>query len=82
MTQIGIPGFILIVLVALILFGPGKLPELGRAAGRTLREFKDSVSGITDDRNSDEKGHTTESKSEEASGQESDLHKTHGEVKR
>jgi sec-independent protein translocase protein TatA len=45
MPNIGIPGLILILLVALILFGPNKLPELGRAAGRTLREFKDSVSG-------------------------------------
>jgi sec-independent protein translocase protein TatA len=48
-TTIGLPGFLLIVLVALLLFGPKKLPELGRAAGRTLREFKDSVAGISED---------------------------------
>lgn len=42
--NIGPAGFILILVVALILFGPNKLPELGRAAGRTLREFKESFS--------------------------------------
>ncbi|PTM58181.1 twin-arginine translocase TatA/TatE family subunit [Desmospora activa] len=47
--SIGLPGFLLILLVALLLFGPSKLPELGRAAGRTLKEFKDSVAGINDD---------------------------------
>lgn len=43
MQSIGIPGLILILLVALILFGPKKLPELGRAFGRTLREFKEGT---------------------------------------
>lgn len=37
---IGVTGFILIFLVALLLFGPQKLPELGKAFGNTLREFK------------------------------------------
>ena len=50
MSTIGVPGLILIVLAALLLFGPSKLPELGRAAGRTLKEFKDSVSGITEEK--------------------------------
>jgi len=36
----GTVGILLIVLVGLLLFGPSKLPELGRAFGRTLREFK------------------------------------------
>jgi sec-independent protein translocase protein TatA len=40
MGGIGPTGIILIVLVALLLFGPSKLPELGRAFGKTLREFK------------------------------------------
>jgi len=47
-SNIGVPGLIVILVVALLLFGPSKLPELGRAVGRTLREFKDSVSGLTD----------------------------------
>jgi len=39
-TNIGVTGFILIIVIALILFGPNKLPELGRAFGTTIREFK------------------------------------------
>jgi sec-independent protein translocase protein TatA len=40
LSNIGTTGILLIVVVALILFGPSKLPELGRAFGKTLREFK------------------------------------------
>ncbi|QAY66877.1 twin-arginine translocase TatA/TatE family subunit [Paenibacillus protaetiae] len=46
---IGATGFILLVLVALLLFGPNKLPELGRAFGRTLREFKAGAKDLMDD---------------------------------
>jgi sec-independent protein translocase protein TatA len=42
----GITGIILIVLIALLLFGPNKLPELGRAFGKTLREFKKGASDM------------------------------------
>ncbi|UVI31166.1 twin-arginine translocase TatA/TatE family subunit [Paenibacillus spongiae] len=50
---IGVTGFILIVLVALLLFGPNKLPELGRAFGRTLKEFKAGAKDLMDDDNQD-----------------------------
>ena len=44
------PGsLVLIIVIALIIFGPKKLPELGRAAGNTLREFKNATKGLTDD---------------------------------
>jgi sec-independent protein translocase protein TatA len=49
MSNIGVPGLILILLLALIIFGPSKLPQLGKAAGQTLREFKKSTKGIVDD---------------------------------
>ncbi|HLH25430.1 MAG TPA: twin-arginine translocase TatA/TatE family subunit [Chloroflexota bacterium] len=40
------PGHLLIILViALIVFGPGKLPELGSSLGKGIREFKQSVNG-------------------------------------
>ena len=40
------PGELIIVLViALIVLGPKKLPEVGRSVGRGMREFKDSLSG-------------------------------------
>ena len=48
-NNIGLPGLILILVIALIIFGPSKLPELERAFGRTLKEFKDSTKGIMDD---------------------------------
>lgn len=42
---IGMPEIILLALVALILFGPKRLPEMGRGLGKGMREFKDSISG-------------------------------------
>ncbi len=53
-ANIGIPGLILIVILALIIFGPKKLPEIGKAAGQTLREFKSSANNLIDDDSSDE----------------------------
>ncbi|MFI8626295.1 twin-arginine translocase TatA/TatE family subunit [Bacillus altitudinis] len=49
MGPIGPGSLVLIVVVALIIFGPKKLPELGRAAGDTLREFKNATKGLADD---------------------------------
>ncbi|MDQ6422947.1 twin-arginine translocase TatA/TatE family subunit [Paenibacillus sp. LHD-117] len=49
LSSIGIPGLILILVLALIIFGPSKLPELGRAFGTTLKEFKKSTRELTDD---------------------------------
>ncbi|MED3688150.1 twin-arginine translocase TatA/TatE family subunit [Peribacillus butanolivorans] len=49
LSNIGFPGLILIFLLALIVFGPKKLPQIGRAVGTSLREFKDATKGITDD---------------------------------
>ena len=40
MFSIGMPELILIFAVALIVFGPRKLPEIGRIAGKAVREFK------------------------------------------
>ncbi|WP_041808201.1 twin-arginine translocase TatA/TatE family subunit [Evansella cellulosilytica] len=46
---IGMPGLILILVIALIIFGPKKLPEIGRAMGQTLKEFKNSTKDLTND---------------------------------
>ncbi|UAL53551.1 MULTISPECIES: twin-arginine translocase TatA/TatE family subunit [Metabacillus] len=46
LQNIGVPGLILILIIALIVFGPSKLPEIGRAFGNTLREFKNSAKDI------------------------------------
>lgn len=56
LTNIGIPGLIIILVLALIIFGPSKLPELGRAVGTTLKEFKKSTKElVTDEDQTDEK---------------------------
>lgn len=52
--MIGTTGFLLIIIVALLLFGPSKLPELGRAFGRTLREFKNGAKEIMGDNQDDD----------------------------
>ncbi|HEV3276935.1 MAG TPA: twin-arginine translocase TatA/TatE family subunit [Terriglobia bacterium] len=36
---------IFILLIVLIIFGPGKLPDLGRGLGKGIREFKDAIKG-------------------------------------
>ncbi|HLR10015.1 MAG TPA: twin-arginine translocase TatA/TatE family subunit [Sporosarcina sp.] len=46
---IGAPSLILIGIVALLIFGPKKLPEFGKAFGSSLREFKNATKGLTDD---------------------------------
>ena len=48
-SNIGIPGLILILVLALIIFGPKKLPEIGKAVGQTLSEFKKSARELTSD---------------------------------
>ncbi len=45
MPEIGITGLIILLVVALLVFGPKRLPEIGRSLGRGMREFKDSVTG-------------------------------------
>ncbi|MBZ5200791.1 twin-arginine translocase TatA/TatE family subunit [Planomicrobium chinense] len=59
MPNIGVPGLILILIIALLIFGPAKLPQLGRAVGQTLREFKSSTKGLMDET-------TEEAKTEES----------------
>lgn len=46
---IGPGSLAVIAIVALIIFGPKKLPELGKAAGDTLREFKNATKGLASD---------------------------------
>jgi len=52
---IGLTEYLLIAVVLLLLFGPKKLPELGRALGRTLKEFKKGARDIVSDEDEDVK---------------------------
>ena len=47
--DVGIAGLIVILIVALLVFGPKRLPEIGRSLGKGMREFKDSITGDSDD---------------------------------
>ncbi|GMK41921.1 Sec-independent protein translocase protein TatAd [Paenibacillus sp. CCS19] len=49
LSNVGFPGLMMILVVVLIIFGPSKLPELGRAVGRTLHEFKSSAKELVAD---------------------------------
>lgn len=40
MFGFGVPELVLILVIGLIVFGPGKLPSIGQAVGRSIREFK------------------------------------------
>ncbi|MDQ0199699.1 twin-arginine translocase TatA/TatE family subunit [Neobacillus ginsengisoli] len=63
-SNIGFPGLILILIVALVIFGPNKLPEIGRAFGKSLREFKKATEGIADDIKQEIKEDISEAKQE------------------
>ena len=52
---LSIGSIVLIAIVALVIFGPKKLPEFGKAAGNTLREFKNATKGLMDDDDNDKK---------------------------
>jgi sec-independent protein translocase protein TatA len=47
--RIGPMELILILVIALVIFGPSKLPEVGRSLGKAINEFKNSSKEITDD---------------------------------
>ena len=64
--DIGIWEILLILIVALIIWGPGKVPEMGRALGRILRTFKkassDLTAALTKEVNGNEKDHPPQQK--------------------
>ena len=63
MGRIGFPEIIFIALAVVLLFGANKLPEIGRALGQAIKEFRkagreitSSINDITEDKGDDKKG--------------------------
>ena len=54
LRDIGAPGLIIIVLGALLIFGPKRLPELGLSIGKMLAEFKAAVNKTDNDKKDEE----------------------------
>ena len=59
MPNIGPTELIIVLVIVLLIFGPKRLPGLGRQLGSGMREFKDSITGKSDDRDDDERDEAT-----------------------
>jgi sec-independent protein translocase protein TatA len=46
-VSVGPTELIIVLVIALLVLGPKRLPEVGRSVGRGMREFKDSISGVS-----------------------------------
>ena len=55
MLGLGLPEILLILVIALLIFGAARLPEIGRAMGKALSEFKKGTQEITSDNNKEDK---------------------------
>jgi sec-independent protein translocase protein TatA len=49
MSNIGLPEIAIVLVIVLVIFGPKRLPQLGKSLGSGMREFKDAVTGNSKD---------------------------------
>ena len=66
MPNIGPLELGIVLIVALIILGPKKLPDMGRSLGRGMREFKGAISGDSNDSHEDEKPALTKAEARDA----------------
>ncbi len=55
MFGIGIQELLVILVIALVIFGPGKLPQIGSGMGKAIRDFKKAIGGEEDESGKTEK---------------------------
>jgi sec-independent protein translocase protein TatA len=61
---LGLPEILIVLVIVLVVFGPKRLPDLGRSLGSGMREFKDSITGNSKD-DDDEPSKITAARAEE-----------------
>lgn len=62
---LGTPELLLILVVVLVLFGPSRLPQLGKSLGKTMKAIRDGVDGKDDDEDADTNTSAKASESDE-----------------
>lgn len=77
MPNIGPLEIVIVLVLALVIFGPKRLPELGRSLGKGLREFKSSISGEGSD--DDDPPRELKTGGDDATTQSSNDHQTTSE---
>jgi sec-independent protein translocase protein TatA len=65
-SGIGVTELIIVLVIVLVIFGPKRLPAMGRSLGSGMREFKDSITGKNKDDDDEEDGERTELTAAEA----------------
>jgi sec-independent protein translocase protein TatA len=78
--SIGPTELIIVLVIVLVIFGPKRLPGLGRSLGSGMREFRDSVTGKGSDRDLDEDADDSRSQANAALGRAEDATPVDGEV--
>jgi sec-independent protein translocase protein TatA len=63
-NSIGPPELLIVLVIILVIFGPKRLPGLGRSLGSGMREFRDSITGKDKDRDEDEPAGPTETRTQ------------------